>query len=83
MHYVTRRSHGMQKHKLSVTCPSMLFMETAPGSHEHEKQFVVVYPRHTGMRYVSHRSHQMQEHKFSVLCPDMLFIETTRAHPSM
>jgi hypothetical protein len=36
MHYVTRRSHKMQKHKFSVMCPSALFMETALGAPEHE-----------------------------------------------
>jgi hypothetical protein len=37
MHYVTRRSDGIQKHKFSVTYPDALFMETAPGAPEHEK----------------------------------------------
>jgi hypothetical protein len=37
MHYVTHRSHQMQKHKLDVTCPGVLFMETALGPAEHEK----------------------------------------------
>jgi hypothetical protein len=27
-HYVTHRSHQMQKHKFSVMCPGTLFMET-------------------------------------------------------
>jgi hypothetical protein len=31
MHYVTRRSHQMQKHKFSVMCPATLFIKTAPG----------------------------------------------------
>jgi hypothetical protein len=29
MHYVTRKSHQMKKHKFVVTCHDMLFMETA------------------------------------------------------
>jgi hypothetical protein len=37
MNYVTRRSHPMQKHMFNVTCPGMLFVETAPGQPEHEK----------------------------------------------
>jgi hypothetical protein len=37
MHYVTSRSHRMQKHKFHITCPGTLFMETAPGLAEHEK----------------------------------------------
>jgi hypothetical protein len=37
MQYMTRRSHRMQKHKFSVTCPDTLFMETALGTPEDEK----------------------------------------------
>jgi hypothetical protein len=28
MHYVTRRSHRMQKHKFGVMCPDALFVES-------------------------------------------------------
>jgi hypothetical protein len=34
LHYVTRRSHRMQKHRFSITCPGVLMMETAPGPPE-------------------------------------------------
>jgi hypothetical protein len=34
MHYVTRWSYQMQKHKFDVTCSSTPFMETAPGPPE-------------------------------------------------
>jgi hypothetical protein len=37
MHYVTRRSHWIQKHKFNVMCPGALFLETALGPPEHEK----------------------------------------------
>jgi hypothetical protein len=37
MHFVTYRSHQMQKHKFSVFCPGWLFMETAQGPPKHEK----------------------------------------------
>jgi hypothetical protein len=37
MHYVTRRSHQMQKNKFSVTCPGTLFVESLPVAHLHEK----------------------------------------------
>jgi hypothetical protein len=37
MHYVTHRSHRMQKHKFGVTCNSVFFMETEPVSLEHKK----------------------------------------------
>jgi hypothetical protein len=30
MHYVTCRSHQMQKHKFGVTCPGVLFVEFIP-----------------------------------------------------
>jgi hypothetical protein len=36
MHYVTRRSHRMQKHKFRVTCPDALFLLTAPGPPKHD-----------------------------------------------
>jgi hypothetical protein len=28
MHYVTHRSHRMQKHKFVLTCPIMLFVKS-------------------------------------------------------
>jgi hypothetical protein len=37
MHYVTHRSHRIQKQKLGIPCPETLFMETAPGPPENEK----------------------------------------------
>jgi hypothetical protein len=37
MHYVSHRSHQMQKHKFGVTCPDALFKEIALGLTEHEK----------------------------------------------
>jgi hypothetical protein len=37
MHYVTRKSHRIQKHKFGLTCPGALFMETAPGPPECKK----------------------------------------------
>jgi hypothetical protein len=37
MHYVTRRSHRMQKHKFSTMCPDALVVEFVLVPHEHEK----------------------------------------------
>jgi hypothetical protein len=37
MHYVTCRSHQMEKHKFGITCPSTLFMEFIPLPPELEK----------------------------------------------
>jgi hypothetical protein len=71
MHYVTRISYWMQKHKFDVTCPNALFMETTPVPLEREKQCVdVSRPGGTGMHYVIHRYHWMQKHKFGVSCPN-------------
>jgi hypothetical protein len=40
MHYVTRRSHRMEKHKFGVTGPDALFIDTARGPAELEKSWV-------------------------------------------
>jgi hypothetical protein len=37
LHYVNCRSHQMQKHRFSVTCPGARFVETALGPTEYEK----------------------------------------------
>jgi hypothetical protein len=37
MHYVTCRSKRMLKHKFGVSCPGVLFIETAPGPPDNEK----------------------------------------------
>jgi hypothetical protein len=37
MHYVTHKSHRMQKHKFVITCLGALFIETSPGPPVHEK----------------------------------------------
>jgi hypothetical protein len=37
MHYVTRRSDWIQKHKFDVMCPGVLFMETPLGSLDNDK----------------------------------------------
>jgi hypothetical protein len=61
-----------------------LFMETAPGPPEHEKECVdVSWPGCTGMHYVTHRSHWMQNHKFSVTCPVVLFMKTASGPPKL
>jgi hypothetical protein len=41
MHYVTHRSHRMQKHKFGVTSPDSLFMETTPSLPEHENSVLL------------------------------------------
>jgi hypothetical protein len=37
MHYVTDRSHQMQKHMFGITCVDTLFVESVPVPNEHEK----------------------------------------------
>jgi uncharacterized membrane protein YsdA (DUF1294 family) len=78
MHYVTDRSHRMQKHRFGVTCPSALFVESVLVPPEHEKKCGhISWPGCTIMQYVTHKSHRMQKHKFSVMCLLVLFMETT------
>jgi hypothetical protein len=82
MHYVTRRSHRMQKYKFNVTCPGVLFMESTLGPPEHEKECVdISCPNHIGLLYMIHRSHRMQKHKFDVTCLDTLFVESVLVPP--
>jgi hypothetical protein len=77
MHYVTHRSHRMQKHKFSITCPSVLFVESVPVPPKQKKLCVDVSgPGRTGMHYVTCGTHWMQKHKFGVTCPIVLFVET-------
>jgi hypothetical protein len=54
MHYMTRRSHQMQKHKFGVTCPGTLIVESVPVSPKLEKYCVYVSrSRRIGMHYVT------------------------------
>jgi hypothetical protein len=77
MHSVTSRTHRMQKHKFDVTCPSALFVETAPVPLEHEKYCVdVSWPGPTRKHYMTHRSHWMPKHKFDITCPDAILVES-------
>jgi hypothetical protein len=78
MHYLTRRSHRMQKHRFCVTRPSALLMDTAPCPPEHEKYCVdISHPGRTRMQYVTRRSLRMQntqvrrnvsQHAFCQIC---------------
>jgi hypothetical protein len=53
MHYATHGSHQMQKHKFSVTCPIVHFIETTPGPPNQEKYYVDVWcPERTEKIYV-------------------------------
>jgi hypothetical protein len=76
MHYMTHRSHRMQKHKFGVTCSSTLFMKTAPGPPEHEKECVdVLHPGRTRMHYTTLKSRWRQKHKFGVTSPEAIFVD--------
>jgi hypothetical protein len=69
--------HLMQKHKFSVRCPSVIFIETTLGPPKHENSCVdISYPGCTEMHYVTRRSNRMQKHMFGVACPRRPFMET-------
>jgi hypothetical protein len=37
MHYMTNKSHQIQKHKFGTMCPGVLFVESIPVPPKHEK----------------------------------------------
>jgi hypothetical protein len=77
MHYMTRRSHQLQKHKFGVKYPGALFMETRLGPPEHEKYCIdISHPGRTRMHYVTCTSHRMKKHNFGITCPGALFVES-------
>jgi hypothetical protein len=60
MHYVTHRSHNMQKNKFGITCPGALFIESVPVPPELEKYCIdILQPRHTGIHCVTRIIHWM------------------------
>jgi hypothetical protein len=82
MQYVIHRSHRMQIHKLGLTCPSALFMETTLGPPEQEKWCIdISLPGRTEMHYMTCRSHRMQKHKFGIKCLDPLFVKSIPVPP--
>jgi hypothetical protein len=82
MHYVTHRSHRMQKHMFNLTYLDMIFVESVPVPPEHEKLCVVVsHLGHTEMHYETRRSPRMQKHTFDVTCPDMILLESVPVPP--
>jgi hypothetical protein len=77
MHYVTRISHQIQKHKFGITCPSSLFVESVPVPPKHEKLRInVLHSGHNKMPYVTCRTHRMQKHKLALTCPVTAFVES-------
>jgi hypothetical protein len=75
MHYVAHRSHWMQKHMFGVTCPGVVFMETAPGP----PSLKIVRP---DFALQMHRNALRDPHippdknlKFNVTCLGALFVE--------
>jgi hypothetical protein len=84
MHYVTCRSHKMQKYKFGLMCCGELFMDTAPGPPKDEIQCVdVSCSGRTRIHYVTRSSYRTQKHNFSITCPDAPFMKPHRAHPTM
>jgi hypothetical protein len=77
MHYMTHRSHRMQKHKFTVTCLNALFVKSIPVPPEHEQNCAnVLQLGLTGMHYMSRGSHRMQKHKLSVTCASVIFVKS-------
>jgi hypothetical protein len=71
----------MKKHKVGITFLGTLFVETALGPPEHEKNCVdVSHPGHSRMHYMTCISHQMQKRKFGITFPGVLFIETAAGY---
>jgi hypothetical protein len=79
MHYMTRRSHTTQNHKLSVTCPSVFFVKSVPVPHENEKLCINIL--RTGMHYATRSSLQRQKHKFGITCTSALFVKSIPVPP--
>jgi hypothetical protein len=77
MHNMARRSQRIEKYKLGVMCPGVLFVQYEQVPPEHEKECDhISCPGRTRMHYVTRRSHRMQKHMFSVTCPCALYMET-------
>jgi hypothetical protein len=85
MHYVSHRSHHMQKHKFIVTCPGTLFVKSVLDQPEYEKLCDHVSgPRCIRMNYVTHRSQGMLKLKFGVKhFPAHFLSNPYRSHLSM
>jgi hypothetical protein len=82
MHYLTRRSHRMQKQKFSITCPEALFVKSIPAPTELAKNCVDdSLSGSTKMHYVTRRSNRMQKQKFSVTCPNEIFVDSVPVPP--
>jgi hypothetical protein len=82
MHYVTRRSHRMQKHKFGVTCSGALF--------------VILYQSHLSMKNSASMFHAAdapectmrpvdptgrKKHKFHIKCLGELFVISVPVSP--
>jgi hypothetical protein len=79
MHYVTRRSHRMQKHRVCVTCLDALFTKTALSPLEQEKYKFGVHTHQNALRdpHIPSR----QKHKFNVMCPSAFLVESVAVPP--
>jgi hypothetical protein len=82
MHYVTHRSHRIQKHKFGVMCPGRLFVESVPVPPEQKK---------IARRCFTSRMHRNAlrvpqipldaKHKFGVMCTVALFVKSVPVPP--
>jgi hypothetical protein len=84
MHYVIRSCYQMQKHKIGVTCPDTLIIESLPVPPEYEKYSIKVSrPRRIGVHYLTRRTNWMQNLKFGTTYPHALLSNPYRSHPSL
>jgi hypothetical protein len=72
------KSHQIQKHKFSVTCPVTLFLETTPGQPEHEKYCIdVSQPKLMRFLWKPPRAHpSMKSNVPTFHNPDALYAKT-------
>jgi hypothetical protein len=82
MHYMTHKSHRMEKHKFVVTYPDVHFIKSVLDQPEYEKWCDhVSRRRRNGTHYMTHRFHRIQRHKLGITCSDVLFIESVSVRP--
>jgi hypothetical protein len=76
MHYVTHRSHQMQKNKFNISCPGAFFVQSVRVPPEHGKKCVdVSRPGCTRMHYMT------MNHMFGVTCSDALLLQFVPVPP--
>jgi hypothetical protein len=84
MHYITHRSHRMEKTPVQHNVLDALFVESIQVPPEHEKLGIdITHLGRTEMLYVTPRFYRMQKHKFGVMCPTRFLWKWHQAHLTM